>query len=104
MTDLAKLTFEDFAALAGQTFTVDFDDVGRIELEVIGASPHAANAPAVDSTGTRSPFSVEFRGPVDPVLPQRTYVIAHEAVGAIAVFLGPIGRDDAGTRYDAVFA
>ncbi len=49
-------------------------------------------------------FSALFLGPAAFVLPQRTYALRHEGLGALALFLVPVGRDAAGTRYEAVFS
>jgi hypothetical protein len=55
------------------------------------------------SDGLRAPFSVTFVGPSEPVLSQRIYVIGHEALGALELFLVPIGPYGQGMRYEAVF-
>ena len=61
-----------------------------------------------ESTGTeppdgRQPFSIVFRGPGDVLLPQRIYMIEHEEIGAFDLFLVPIGPDERGLRYEAIF-
>jgi hypothetical protein len=52
---------------------------------------------------SRSPFSLVFRGGPSPPLPQRIYRVEHEALGALDIFLVPIGPDEVGQRYEAVF-
>jgi hypothetical protein len=52
----------------------------------------------------RRQFSLVFRGPAAPVLPQRTYVLAHAELGELQLFLVPIGADAEGMRYEAAFA
>jgi hypothetical protein len=37
------------------------------------------------------------------LLPQRIYRLEHDELGALDLFLVPIGRDDSGVRYEAVF-
>ena len=49
-------------------------------------------------------FRLAFLGPADPVLPQRTYRLDHDALGPLDIFLVPIARDAAGTTYEAIFA
>ena len=61
-----------------------------------------------ESTGAkppdrRQPFSIVFRGPGDVLLPQRIYMIEHEEIGAFDLFLVPIGPDERGLRYEAIF-
>jgi hypothetical protein len=51
----------------------------------------------------REPFSIVFRGPLEPVLPQRIYRFEHEALGAFELFIVPIGTDESGMQYEAVF-
>jgi hypothetical protein len=64
--------------------------------ELIEASPLAESGRAGGS------FRLEFRGAVDPLLPQGTYTFRREGA-AHEIFVCPIGRDEAGTRYEAVF-
>lgn len=49
------------------------------------------------------PFSLVLAGPRAPVLPQATYALRHPSLGAIEVFLVPIGQDADATRYEATF-
>ena len=56
-----------------------------------------------EETGRGRPFSIVFRGPGDVVLPQRIYRMEHSELGAFEIFLVPIGPDEKGPRYEAVF-
>ena len=47
-------------------------------------------------------FSLYFTGP-DRYLPQHVYRIEHEQMGALDLFLVPVGKLDNGFRYEAVF-
>jgi hypothetical protein len=49
--------------------------------------------------GGRAPFSLVFTGGPEPPLPQRTYRVEHERLGAMEIFLVPIAPG----RYEAVF-
>lgn len=51
----------------------------------------------------RAPFSIVFRGPPTPILPQRIYRLVHAEIGEFELFLVPIGPDEQGMRYEAVF-
>lgn len=69
---------------------------------------HLDGGPAITLTlvevnGEARPFSIEFLGPRDPVLPQRIHRLEHPALGALELFIVPIGRDADGVRYEAVF-
>ena len=48
-------------------------------------------------------FSLIFRAAMTPVFPQRTYRLEHETLGPMDLFLVPIGPDETGMRYQAVF-
>ena len=49
------------------------------------------------------PFSLVLAGPRAPLLPQATYALRHPVLGAIEVFLVPIGQDAESSRYEATF-
>ncbi len=69
------------------------------------------NGPAeVTSGALRAPFSVVFRGPLTPVLPQAIYPLTHDQLGPLDLFLVPVGPEAAAApqgpsmmRYEAVF-
>ncbi len=48
-------------------------------------------------------FSLEFRGPAGSILPQATYGLEHPALGALAIFLVPVGASSEGVDYESVF-
>lgn len=93
---IEDLTVESFAGCVGEAFRLTADEgtfeVTLVECETLGGT--ALN---------RVPFSLVFLGPREPVLPQRTYPLAHDELGELEVFLVPIAQDDDGTRYEAVF-
>ncbi len=101
---LERLTANSFAPTVGDTFGLDAGDAGRLELELLESRLHEPGAPAEDEAGVRAPFTLSFRGPAEPVMPQRTYELEHQELGTLEIFIVPIGRDDAGTIYEAVFA
>jgi hypothetical protein len=96
---LDTATVDEFAALVGETFALDAGEAGILELQLTAATPGRNPGPE----GTRHPFAVAFRGPVDPPLPQDTYRLEHDGLGALDLFIVPVGRDEAGTDYEAVF-
>jgi hypothetical protein len=100
---LDRLTVASFTPAVGEAFALVDDEVGRLELELLDARTHAPAAPPADAAGARSPFSLLFRGPREPLMPQRIYRLEHDGVGPLEIFLVPVGQDDAGTRYEAVF-
>jgi hypothetical protein len=48
-------------------------------------------------------FSLLFRGPGKPLLAQRLYPFEHDAIGMFDLFIVPVGRDERGIYYEAVF-
>jgi hypothetical protein len=101
---LDRLTVDDFRAAAGHAFALSGGGAPELQLELLNARTHPPGGAPTDATGTRTPFAVRFRGPADPVLPQRIYRLEHRELGVLEVFLVPIGSDERGTRYEAVFA
>ncbi len=56
------------------------------------------------AAGPRRPFSLIFSNPrKDSYLPQRTYSLEHAKLGVLEIFLVPIGPDENGMFYEAVF-
>jgi hypothetical protein len=93
MRDLETLTIDDFAALVGECLRVVPDGAEPFEAELVEVTPIAREP------GGRAPFSLVFRGGPNPPLPQRIYRVEHEQLGALEIFLVPIGADS----YQAVF-
>jgi hypothetical protein len=107
--DLAVLTADDFMPHTGTPW------------RVVGAGPNAASGPAADlsqaptlelievspgrdvSGRSRGGFSLLFRGPRAPHLPQRIYHLENDALGALHVFLVPVTPDAQGALYQAIF-
>jgi hypothetical protein len=71
-----------------------------------GLEPYALNLVEVAegySTPKQEQFSLRFRGDPASIYPQRIYTINHDSMGEFELFLVPVGRDDSGTFYEAVF-
>jgi len=96
---LETFTLSMFAPHLGKKFAIRLDEAKRLELELIETNALGGNG----TTGGRAPFSLIFRGPKDSLLPQRIYPFEHEALGAFSIFIVPIGVDEKGLRYEAVF-
>jgi hypothetical protein len=102
---LADFTPATFEPLVGQAFQIVVDDSTTIDAVLVeAAQPDFAGGPGDEPPATRMPFSIVFRGPPHPVLPQRVYRFSHEALGSFELFIVPIAQDEEGTRYEAVFA
>jgi hypothetical protein len=107
---LDKLTSADFAACLQQRFTLYQGpwDPGAapsgdtLDLELVSVA-ELGEAPAGEVLPRRRPFSLIFRAADRGHLPQRTYSLTHADLGRLDLFLVPIGADQVGMRYEAVF-
>lgn len=96
------LTADSFAGREGSEFAVDSPAAGTLRLTLTGVARFALQPGAPRP----EPFSVDFVGPPQPVLPQAIYPFEHPAMGGFDLFivpLGPISREDQRMRYEAVF-
>jgi hypothetical protein len=100
---LDALNVDAFAPAVGDMFVLDDEDAGRLRLELLEARTIEPGAAAVSTDGVRTPFRLLFRGPSAPLMPQRIYRLEHGAIGALEIFIVPVGRDAAGVRYEAIF-
>ena len=97
---LESFTVGTFADRIGESFRIRLADDAIIETSLIEARTWGEES--ARGRG-RTPFSLVFRGPAGPVLPQRIYSMEHAAVGRFDIFIVPTGPDAEGMRYEAVF-
>ena len=97
MTDLGALTADDFTPLVGEGFLIAPDAASSFGVTLADVSVNG------QAGGARTQFSLLFRGGPTPPLAQRIYRLEHSALGAIDIFLVPLGPDAEGQRYEAVF-
>ena len=91
-----------FSERVGEPFRLLCDDGSTLSLGLVSATP--SSGLSSDARRQRVPFSVVFRGPLEPVLPQRIYRFEHDEFGSFELFIVPIGPDEAGMQYEAVFS
>ena len=94
---LERLTAADFAPRLGDRFRLQAGEATTLEAELIEVEE------AAPTDGGRTPFSLVFRGPLEPLLPQSIYRFEHDTLDPFDVFIVPIGPDEAGMRYEVVF-
>ena len=75
---LEKLTHDSFAAELGSEFRLPIEGGAPLVLALAEATLLGSARPG----GSRAPFSLVFRGPHGPVLPQRIYRLEHDRLGA----------------------
>lgn len=99
---LEKCTESVFSECKGHTFRIHVQSEATIEVELVDVQGLGAQ-PSEEEPARRAPFSVVFRGPMDVQLSQGTYTVDHDMLGALDLFLVPIGPDQTGMRFEAVF-
>jgi hypothetical protein len=98
---LEHFTVDTFAGRVGEAFHIVASEDVAIEAVVVEVQTWGEES--ARGRG-RQPFGVVFRGPRQPVLPQRTYRVEHREIGTFDLFIVPIGPDADGMRYEAVFS
>ena len=66
-----------------------------------GLTLSAISANIVSSVQER--FSITLTGPANPFFPQALYKFEHEKMGEFEMFIVPVGQDQGGFIYEAVF-
>ncbi len=94
--DLATLTIDQFLPLRDATF------------ELQGASgPLPLKLVKIDNVGnsgrTGGAFSLMFAAAKGSTFPQGIYRVAHPSLGAMEIFLVPVGPSGGGAGYQAIF-
>jgi hypothetical protein len=98
--DLSTVSLEGFGSCLGETFLVPLENNDNLVLELIEVKAIGHFDPERDA---REAFSVLFRGPGDLLLAQGLFHIENTELGALPLFLVPLGSDDEGMLYDATF-
>lgn len=94
---LAELTHIDFEPQLHTTFALQLNPQEALPLEL--TQVERAQRPGAGRLGFSLVFSSDRRGH----LPQRIYTLVHPVMGALELFLVPIGADAVGMQYQAVF-
>lgn len=98
MISLENLHHQDFAALAGQPFKLK---AGGREVDLI--LQQAVLLGHKRQGAAREPFSLTFRGLKGWRLPQGIYLLAHESLGEMELFLTQTADTASGSEFEAVF-
>ena len=100
---LNRLESSDFAPYLNQMVQIKTESGEEIELELREVTEMGSDSSINDMTGERKPFSVVFRGSPELVLSQSMYDIEFKQIGTLSIFIVPIGPDNEGMLYQAVF-
>jgi hypothetical protein len=90
----AHPTRDDFARHVNTLFRLGAageDGLTLVEVSALRSSPRHES------------FSLLFRGVEARPLPQATWTLGHAALGELDIFLVPVGQDERGRYYEAVF-
>ena len=98
---LESFTVDTFSGRIGEVFRIVLVDGAAIETTLTEARTWGEESARGHG---RVPFALVFRGPMQPVLPQRIYRMEHADIGTFELFIVPIGPDRDGMRYEAVFS
>lgn len=101
MASLGALSAGDFEPHKGMRFRVPVEGGEDLELELLEVVGRQGDT--VEGA-ERQPFSVLFRGPAERAFEQRICRLEHDAMGALDLFLVPVGTDSHGMRYEAIFS
>ncbi len=93
---LEELHKESFAAYINGEFQVIDHPAGPIDLKLVDASDRGTSA-------RQEIFALLFHGPGGCFLRQGIYRLKHSGLGEIELFLVPVGQDQEGFQYEAVF-
>jgi hypothetical protein len=96
MSETDDLTHAKFADKLNSTFQAHLGPSEPIAMTLIEVSE-------LRESPRQERFSLLFRGPLDKPLPQFLYRMEHEQIGVFELFLVPVGQDDSGLHYEAVF-
>ena len=90
-----------FKEVVGSRFRIHWGTGDSAELELVSAEGLKASS---QRPGGREPFALIFRADSTRFyLPQAVYRLDHEKVGSLEIFLVPVGPDEKGMRFEAVF-
>ncbi|MDF1606908.1 hypothetical protein PZ897_01825 [Hoeflea sp. YIM 152468] len=93
---IAELTADRFEPLNGTIFTVASvqpqQHLRLIEVLRRGKGERVGGS-----------FSLLWQSDAEEVLPQGSYVLAHDSLGELELFIVPVGQASEGVHYEAVF-
>ncbi len=92
----AVLEYDEFAKYLNTKFRIRLSESETLEAELIEISEHLISA-------RQDRFAITFRAANEIFLGQGLRQFEHDQMGEFILFLVPIGRDEQGTSYEAVF-
>jgi hypothetical protein len=90
-----RLNSTSFSEQLNTIFRVEVPEAGALPLELIEVKEYAYN-PEVEQ------FILIFRGPKSPWFDQKIHTLRHDVLGNLDLFIGPMGPDELGMKYQVV--
>src|SRR3954471_12820262 len=98
--DIALLTLNDFSAYLNKGFKIRISDEIQLDAELIEITKLNNYSPL-----ERDPFSIVFRTQQKTEYYQQgIFTVIHPQKGNLDFFLSPLGFDNVGMRYEAIFS
>lgn len=98
--DIALLTFNDFYSFLNHIFIIQISSEIQLNAELVEVTKLHHYSPL-----ERSPFSLIFRTEQkNEYYQQGVFLIEHPEKGTLELFLTPLGFDNVGMKYEAVFS
>ena len=101
--NLGDLTIDAATRLIGTSFEVALESGGSTTLRLDQALAFEVRPSRRGRAPKRTPFSLFFLSDPTIVLPQGSYDLRSDAASFEDMFLVPVGQDNEGTEYEAVF-
>jgi hypothetical protein len=93
-----------FSTQLNSPFRINLSPITAIEIELVEVTEKGgADSQRPSAAARQESFSVVFRGPHDKLLQQGMYQMQHNQLGALTLFLVPVGQDHEGLYYEAIF-
>lgn len=90
----ATPTHSTFAKKLNETFTCS--ELGDLNLSSVETLPDHEDS-------NREPFTLIFKSDNKNPAAQGIYELSHPDMGTLGIFLVPVGADDTGVEYEAIF-
>ena len=100
MPELQDLTIDSFRPLVGSAFQLDAGEGRQVTLTLRSVDSLVERGMRM---GKREPFALNLTGPETPFIPQQILPLQHATLGAVTIFVVPIGKTADGYEYEAVF-
>ena len=93
---------ETFEQRQGESFLVELEPSAAVELVLDSVTDLRRPGQKIPSGVRQEPFEMNFRGPLEPLLPQRLYTLKSKDAECITLFIVPLGPSEGSQWYNVV--